>query len=230
MEKQTTKCGRPPKKQYDASKVLQELMDTVDEVYLKKHEIKATATELDLAPLKARKLLITSGILHYEETEEILVYQKKGLSLEQIQEYMGIGRASINGYLPYTKVPYKNELSQNAERLKTYRERKEAVMALNQALTENNLWECIVLFQNYPFFTLTGLPFSYIIKIGKNKDYKKELLIDRREKSKSLSWSSILMAFRKAKEMYGDEIALGDIRGVSYIVPVFKRLGIIKQE
>ena len=58
-----------------------------------------------------------------------------------------------------------------------------------------------------------------------------ELLIDRRENSKSLSWSSVVLAFNCAMERTGQIITrpreLGDIRGISYIYPMLWRLGII---
>ena len=55
------KTGRPFKKSYDPMAVIEELLSTVDTVFEEKQEIKATAIELDLAELKVRKLLITSG-------------------------------------------------------------------------------------------------------------------------------------------------------------------------
>ena len=54
-------------------------------------------------------------------------------------------------------------------------------------------------FQDYPFKTATGLPFRYKLKVGKNGEYNRELLIDRREKSKSLAWSSVVLAFENSK-------------------------------
>ena len=42
------KKGRPLKKDYDAETLMQELIDTVAEVYKEKQEIKATAIELSL--------------------------------------------------------------------------------------------------------------------------------------------------------------------------------------
>ena len=49
------------------------------------------------------------------------------------------------------------------------------------------------------FKTATGLPFRYKLKVGKNGEYNRELLIDRREKSKSLAWSSVVLAFENSK-------------------------------
>ena len=59
----------------------------------------------------------------------------------------------------------------------------------------------------------------------------RELLIDRREKSKSLTWSSVVLAFENSKGI-SEEVkkpkALGDIRGVSYIYPILWRFGLIR--
>ena len=56
------------------------------------------------------------------------------------------------------------------------------------------------------FKTYSGLPFTYEIKKGRNGEYTEELWIDRREKSKSLSWSSVLLLckqfFAAAHELY----------------------------
>ena len=57
------------------------------------------------------------------------------------------------------------------------------------------LWQLVIDCQNCPFKTVSGLPFSYTIKRGRNGELTKELWIDRRENSKSLAWSSIRLAF-----------------------------------
>lgn len=191
------KRGRPPKKHYDPAAILEALLDTVDEVYQEKQEIKAVALELNLAPLKIKKLLITSGQLKYPETEQILNLKQEGRTSEEIQEVMGLSRASINSYLPYSKIPYKGEMSQNAERVRLYKERKEAITALLENETEVQLWECVKLFQSYPFHTSSGLPFTYTLKLDRNGLYTKELFVDRMANSKSLSWSSVLLAFER---------------------------------
>ena len=64
----------------------------------------------------------------------------------------------------------------------------------------------------------------------KANTYTKELWIDRREKSKSLAWSTVLLALGNIKEV-GEVVerpkALGDIRGVTYIYGIFYRFGLI---
>ena len=112
------------------------------------------------------------------------------------------------------------EISLNAERCRTYKIRQEQVRLLKEIPSVENLWQAVIAFQEYPFKTATGLPFRYKLKVGKNGEYNRELLIDRREKSKSLAWSSVVLAFENSKRI-SEEVkkpkALGDIRGVSYI-------------
>ena len=96
---------------------------------------------------------------------------------------------------------------------------------------EENLWNCIVMFQGYTFHTVSGLPFTYRLKAGRDGEFTKELFIDRRENSKSLSWSSVRIAFKRAVEKQGTVLdrpkAIGDIRGISYIYSLFWRFGMI---
>ena len=107
----------------------------------------------------------------------------------------------------------------------------EPFAVLKEIPSEENLWQAVIAFQDYPFKTATRLPFRYKLKVGKNGEYNRELLIDRREKSKSLAWSSVVLAFENSKRIL-EEVkkpkALGDIRGVSYIYPILWRLGLIR--
>ena len=222
------KRGRPYKKSYDPMAVMEELLSTVDAVFEEKQEIKATAAELDLAELKVRKLLITSGKIHYPQTEEIQELQRAGKKPKEIQNILGLSRASINAYLPYCKIPYKeSEVSANAERCELYRLRKAAIAKICDGDT---LWDALILFQGYTFYTVTGLQFSYEIRKGRSGEYTKELWIDRRGESKSLSMSTVLKAYENSigAGIVNRPKALGDLRGVSYIYPIFYRFGLIE--
>ena len=133
--------------------------------------------------------------------------------------------------ISYKKCTYNEEERKMREKdCRIYRIRQERIKKLAEEKTEENLWQTIVAFQEYPFKTMTGLPFYYKLKIGKNGEWNKELLIDRREKSKSLAWSSVLLALGNVKEV-GAVVdrpkALGDIRGVTYIYGMFYRFGLI---
>lgn len=223
--------GRPLNKpNYDPEEVLKKILSTVCEAYDETKEIKATAAELDLAPLKVKKLLITAGKIRYQQTEEIQQLQKAGRSMTEIERILSLSRASINSYLPYKKIPYKEEdISSNAEWCDLYRKRKAAVENLQEETTEENLWEAALLFQNYPFRTATGLKFKYEIHKGRNGIYTKELWIDRTE-GKSLVWSSVLVAFNRIEDgrIYERPKDLSDSRGISYLFPIFYRFGLIE--
>ena len=88
----------------------------------------------------------------------------------------------------------------------------------------------VLLYTGVRFKTYSGLPFTYEIRKGRNGQYTKELWIDRREKSKSLVWNSVLLALnniKKVGEVVNRPKALGDIRGVTYIYGMFYRFGLI---
>ena len=131
---------------------------------------------------------------------------------------------------------YKAETGFTDRKIKAYDkleltdEQQKVLDALRQNCVEETLWSAIAAFQNYPFRTASGLPYQYKLKIGKDGTYNKELLIDRRENSKSLALSSVLLALRNIKKV-GAVVdrpkALGDIRGVSYIYGMFYRFGLI---
>ena len=68
-----------------------------------------------------------------------------------------------------------------------------------------------------------GLKFSYKIHGG-------EMIVDR--KAKSITKSSIILAFQKARKMgvVKGPKALGNVFGASYLYPVFLRFGVCRGE
>ena len=201
--------------------------------------LQSIADALSLNPIKVRKLLITAGV--YESDTAKLVRQTFH-SFRETQDYstavtstmsaLELSRPSVTSYLPYEKGVYFPEdadatnISTGAERQRHYR----AVVALKKNPCEENLWKCVVAFRGYKFKTLSGLPFTYRLKKGRGDEFTKELWIDRREDSKSLAWSSVLLAYHnigKIGEVVDRPKALGDIRGVSYIYGIFYRFGLI---
>lgn len=117
-------------------------------------------------------------------------------------------------------------------------EQQQAVRLLNEEPTEEHLWQAVEAFQNYPFFTASGLPYTYQLKIGKKGQFTHELLIDRRQNSKTLAWSSVCLAFHQALEIKASPDpaqrivrrpkTLGDIRGISYIYPILWKFNLIE--
>ena len=230
---------KPSKPEYSAAKNLAQQMKAAADLYTDKMSLQAIADALSLNPIKVRKLLITAGV--YESDTAKLVQQTFG-SFRSTQNYstavtstmsaLRLSRPSVTSYLPYEKGVYFPEeaeaanISAGAERQRHYR----AVVALKKDPCEEKLWKCVVAFRGYKFKTMSGLPFTYKLKKGRGDEFTKELWIDRREDSKSLAWSSVLLAYHnigKIGEVVDRPKALGDIRGVSYIYGLFYRFGLI---
>ena len=188
---------------------------------------------------KGRKLLITPGVYESEVAEKVQdtfegdrETQNDKEAILSTANILDLSKASVTSYLPYQKGVYfpgtasKERISVGAERLRRYR----AVRKLRSEPTEEHLWEGVLLYSGVRFKTYSGLPFTYEIRKGRNGQYTKELWIDRRENSKSLAWSSVLLALRNIKKV-GEVVdrpkALGDIRGVTYICGMFYRFGLI---
>ena len=240
--KKTRKPGGGRKKlkpEYDAGKNLKEQMESAVALYDSEMSLQAIGDELGLNPIKVRKLLITAGVYESEVAEKV---QDTFEEYRETQNYkeailstaaaLDLSKASVTSYLPYEKGVYfprtadKEKISVDAERQRRYR----AVRKLRTEPTEEHLWEVVLLYSGERFKTYSGLPFTYEIRKGRNGRYTKELWIDRRENSKSLAWSSVLLALsnmKKVGEVVERPKALGDIRGVTYIYGMFYRFGLI---
>lgn len=197
--------GRKKRKpEYDARKKLKEQLDAAVVFYNSEMSLQAIADALSFNPIKVRKLLITAGV--YESDTAKLVRQTFN-TFRETQDYytavtstmsaLQLSRPSVTSYLPYEKGVYFPEdaeaenISAGAERQRHYR----AVVALRKDPCEENLWKCVVAFRGYKFKTMSGLLFTYKLKKGRVDEFTKELWIDRREDSKSLAWSSVMLAY-----------------------------------
>ena len=244
---------RPSKPDYDPKVTLQRQMEAAVSLYgvddhpslqLIADTLSASSDSISINPIKVHKLLITAGMYESsiaEKVQEIFKsYINSGLShKEDITETMkdlNLSKASVTSYLPYEKGVYfpqetdSANLRVGAERVRRMRKRKKVLEELGIERSEEALWAAVIEFQGYKFRTYSGLPFSYKLKKGRGGAYTKELFIDRRENSKSLAWSSVLLAFGKIYEVgavVNRPKALGDIRGVTYIYGMFYRFGLI---
>ena len=199
--------GKKLKPEYDAGKNLKEQMESAVVLYDSEMSLQSIADALALNPIKVRKLLITVGVYEsevaekvkntFEEYRETQDYKTAILSTSSTLQ---LSKASVTSYLPYQKGVYfpsteKEKISVGAERQRRYR----AVKKLRAAPTEEHLWETVLIYQKVRFKTYSGLPFSYEIRKGRSGEYTKELWIDRRENSKSLAWSSVLLALGNSR-------------------------------
>lgn len=220
---------------YDPEQELQELLTVVTDVYQrnisKGISLRQSARELDITPLKLRKLLITAGAFSSDICDRINTLYNEGKTIAQIQELTSLSHASVSSYLPYSKTVYKtHEISRNAQRIRLYRERQAAADRLQTAINEHAdldtlqdlLWNALIKFSGYTFNTINGLEFSYTIK-----GY--EMFVNRKEKS--ITRSSVNIAFQQASVLHGVVTGPKKLKtfGASYLYAIFQRLGVISQ-
>jgi len=234
------------KPDYNPSAILQNQIDAAVALYgtADHPSLQTIADELNLNPIKVRKLLITADVYKSDATDQVQrVFNKhrdSGMphteAIVATMRELNLSKSSVTSYLPYEKGVYfpaetdNKNLSVGAERIRRMRKRERILEELRAEQSEEALWAAVIEFQGYKFRTYSGLVFSYSLKKGRGDTYTKELFIDRRENSKSLAWSSILLAFHNIPSI-GSVVdrpkALGDIRGVTYIYAMFYRFGLI---
>lgn len=234
------------KPDYNPSAILQNQIDAAVALYgtADHPSLQTIADELNLNPIKVRKLLITADVYKSEIADQVQqvfgTHRKAGLShteaITATMRELNLSKSSVTSYLPYEKGVYfpaetdSSNISVGAERIRRMRKRNKVLETLLNEQSEEALWTAMIEFQGYKFRTYSGLVFSYSLKKGRGDTYTKELFIDRRENSKSLAWSSVLLAFHNIPSI-GSVVdrpkALGDIRGVTYIYAMFYRFGLI---
>ncbi len=241
------------KPNYDSEKIMKEYMDALVDAFgtpyddrevaeLDHVSLNEVAAEFGITAMKARKLLITAGVYSTKTSREIQSLHASGKKISEIPSIVGLSRASVHSYLPYTKGSYNmTELSTNAERTKLYRERKAALEKLQDIIRrcgymgamvsadvencsvkelETNLWAVLLLYQGYPFKTVKGLKFTYFIQGN-------EMFVDKKEKY--VTRATINMALKSAVQSCG--VGTGSKKlgtfGSSCLYSIFQIMGII---
>ena len=211
--------------------------------------LSSVAAELGTTVIRARKLLITADYFTSPTATAVQKMIAEGKSVDEICTALHLKPSAVYGYLPYEVRPYNlPEITANADRHKRYR----ATRKMQGYIRESNgvfdshtsllLWRCVVIFQNYPFSTLgrgndqTGaVEFTYTVSKGGRggRHYEGESVdgweneiwvsIGGVKKEKSISRSSVDLAFQKylAGGVSGPK-QLG-VFGASYLLPLFQR-------
>lgn len=91
------------------------------------------------------------------------------------------------------------------------------------------LWDVLTAWQGETFYTAKGLSYTYTIRERRDGALSGEMFISRKEKS--ITQSTVSMAFHRALELGG--VVTGPKKlgtfGASYLYPIFIRFGIIRQ-
>lgn len=210
--------------------------------------LRSVATELGTTVIRARKLLITADYFTSPTASAVQKMIAEGKSVDEICTALHLKPSAVYGYLPYEVRPYNlPEITANADRHKRYR----ATRKLQGYIRKSNgvfdshtsilLWRCMVIFQNYSFQTSGrngkgAVEFSYCVsqETGRGgRHYEGESVdgwgneiwvsVGGVKKEKSISRSSVDLAFQKylEKDITGPK-QLG-VFGASYLLPLFQR-------
>lgn len=204
---------------------------------------------IKLSTSKIKKILITGGLWTTERSREIQLlfeqYTSSGIPFDEaiktIADELETSVVTVNTNLPYTSVVYNLEnKSKNARRCERYKVRHK-----NRGTW---LWEKIIELEGQEFTTSgrgsrPGIAFSYTVSRSTGagghhysgttvEGYGNELWIIQHgeKKKKSISRSTVELAYSRAKEMSGEvkgSKAFGIPRDGSYIFPIFQRIGVI---
>lgn len=194
--------GRPRKNpNYNAEEINANLISSVVKAYNhptedgKPVQLKILAAKFGITPPKVRKILITGGVYTSPIMVRIHELYHAGYSVEEIQQMTGLSRSSVHSYLPYSKTVYKtNEISVNAERIRLFRERQQAVEQMKKMyegiqgqqgsqshltqVQKNVFWNTADIFQKYVFNAMTEEAFSYML-LDKEVIFEKTYAVDR---------------------------------------------------
>lgn len=247
--------ARPKKKPgYDPQQMERELMEAVTEAYHHppqdamdekgKMRLNRLTEEFAMTPLKIRKLLITTGAYQTETSRTVNALAAQGKTIAEIQSLTGLGRASVQSYLPYSRTVYKlEERTLLAERLQRYRSRKYAAERLQEVmalafdldgegketpmegipeLLNASLWEAMIAFAGYPFRTAKALSFTYTVRGNEILFSRKEKSVTRATVNKTLETAVKLQI--NGVIITGGERLQGD--AADFLYPVFVRLGV----
>ena len=158
--------ARPRKnRETNTDDLISQLMEAVTDAYLNPPEntadekghmyLNLLAEELSMAPIKVRKLLISSGVYQTDISMRINELYTNGKTIKEIPEIVGLSAASGSGYLPYQKTVYNLKVSTDvANRLRKYRNRKAMVdklaaeVEIESEHTKDLLWETIAAFED----------------------------------------------------------------------------------
>ena len=230
----------------DLNSIQKELLEEISAEYKRIGTLSGTAKAMGISLMKVRKALITSGDFSSEISEDVERMLKSGRSVPDIARILNLTESSVYSYIPYKIRAYNlSEKSVDADRIGRYRERQKAIERLRQCIENSEdfddaLWDCIELYEGQKFRTSGrgrdhsgAVGFSYKLKVSSRTGEKTdEMIISRRESGKTITRSSVDLAFRKA---LNEQKRVGYVSGPkklqgygsSYLYAIFLKWGMI---
>ena len=230
----------------DLNSIQKELLEEISAEFKHIGTLSGTAKAMGISLMKVRKALITSRDFSSEISEDVECMLNAGKSVPDIARILNLTESSVYSYIPYKIRAYNlSEKTVDADRIGRYRERQKAIERLRQCVEIGEdfgdaLWECIALYEGQKFRTSGrgrdhsgAVGFSYRLKVSSRTWEKtEEMIISSRENGKSITRSSVELAFRKAvEEQDNNGFVLGPKKlggfGSSYLYAIFLKWGII---
>lgn len=114
-----------------AIELFQEPYDDRDERDASLPSLRSVADQLNTTILRVRKLLITAEYFSTKTSRTVQALVAGEKSVEEIMAVTGLGRASVNSYLPYKNLAFLlDQTTVNADRHRVFRRRVKAVNEL----------------------------------------------------------------------------------------------------
>jgi hypothetical protein len=77
--------------------------EQIIELYKATNSVRATAAALDISYTTVRKVLVSNGQFSSPHMDEVVRMQESGLSPQEIADALGVKRAAVMSFLPYTR-------------------------------------------------------------------------------------------------------------------------------
>ena len=121
----------------DLESIQADLIETVCGMYTPGTSVRSIAKDMEMSPMKVRKILITGGVYSTDLSTEIGELWKDGKTPGEIAVLLNTTVSNVNSYLPYERIIYgMEERSVEADRQQRYRDRKKAGTEEPKADTE----------------------------------------------------------------------------------------------
>ena len=169
-----------------------------------------------------------------EQMESAVALYNSEMSLQSIADALNLNPIKVRKLLITADV-YESEVAEKVKNtFEEYRETQDYKTALLSTAAILQLSKASVTsylpYQKGVYFPSTAEKEKISVGAERQRRYRAMKRWKAREKSKSLAWSSVLLALRNIKKV-GEVVdrpkALGDIRGVTYIYGMFYRFGLI---
>ena len=199
------------------------LYDEIVETYKSTGSVKDTAEIVGVSKVKTQKVLITERLWSSKSSERICQLYKAGIPASEIAVRLGTSVKNVHAYIPYSKGEYGAVQTGDSVRCRRYRQRLAVIRRLKIEGTDEAFWSVVVAYQSYPFYTIHGIRFSYLLR-------EENILFKSGKEEKSFTRSFVAAQYHKAlvKDDSMSELKTESVSSVeTWLNVMFQRWNII---